>query len=148
MPCIEITQNRDLVNINNNCIFFYYWNDCGHCTTFKPIFQRVIDDLNINRQDFMRKTYIFKIEFGNFNLLPPEFKEVQAFPSVITYSNGKKIDEFKEQRTIDNLNKYILSSLGEPSRTYKPSTRASLPVQGSLQSSSSLRKRRVIRKYV
>ena len=67
--------------------------------------------------------------------LPDEFKEVQAFPSVITYSNGKKIDEFNDQRTKTNLSNFILSSLGEPSKTYKTSL------------SSSTKKKRVVKKY-
>lgn len=120
---------------NNDCVFFYYWNSCGHCHQFKPIFYDVIQELKRTRQDFMRRANIFEIELDNFNLLPDEFKEVQAFPSVITYSNGKKVDEFKEQRTMPNLTNFILSSLGEPSKTYKPST------------SSYLKKRRVVRKY-
>lgn len=139
MPLINIIDKRssDILNENyrnKDCIFFYYWNSCGHCHQFKPIFYDVIQNLKINRQDFMRRTYIFEIELDNFNLLPDEFKEVQAFPSVITYSNGRKVDEFKEQRTTANLSKYLLSSLGEPSKTYNPS-------------SSSIRKRRVVKKY-
>ena len=104
---------------NNNCIFFYYWNSCIHCREFKPIFNYVIHDLIVNDEDFIKKAQIFQIELDNFDLLPNEFKDVQTFPSVIAYSNGKKIDEFKEQRTKSNLNKFILNSIGEPSVTYK-----------------------------
>jgi len=138
MPFININdkQSSDFLNENyrnKDCIFFYYWNSCGHCHQFKPIFYDVIQDLKRTRQEFMKKAFIFEIELDNFKYLPEGFKEVQAFPSVITYSNGNKIDEFKDQRTITNLNKYILSSLGEPSKTYNPS--------------SSSKKRRVVKKY-
>jgi thiol-disulfide isomerase/thioredoxin len=138
MPFITINDkpSSDFLNQNykhNNCIFFYYWNSCGHCHQFKPIFYDVIQDLKRSRQEFMKQSYIFEIELDNFKYLPEEFKDIQAFPSVITYSNGNKINEFKDQRTISNLNKYILSSLGEPSRTYNLS--------------ASSKKRRVVKKY-
>jgi thiol-disulfide isomerase/thioredoxin len=138
MPFITINDkpSSDFLNQNykyNDCIFFYYWNSCGHCHQFKPIFYNVIQDLKRSRQEFMKQSYIFEIELDNFKYLPEEFKDIQAFPSVITYSNGNKINEFKDQRTISNLNKYILSSLGEPSRTYNPS--------------ASSKKRRVVKKY-
>ncbi len=137
MPFITINDKHssDYLNQNyrnNDCIFFYYWNSCGHCHQFKPIFYQVIQDLKRTRQEFMRQTNIFEIELDNFKYLPDEFKEVQAFPSVITYSNGNKIDEFKEQRTNDNLTNFILSSLGEPSKTYN---------------TSSSKKKRIIKKY-
>jgi hypothetical protein len=138
MPFITINDkpSSDFLNQNykhNDCIFFYYWNSCGHCHQFKPIFYDVIQDLKRSRQEFMKQSYIFEIELDNFKYLPEEFKDIQAFPSVITYSNGNKINEFKDQRTTSNLNKYILSSLGEPSRTYNPSV--------------SSKKRRVVKKY-
>ena len=138
MPFITINDkpSSDFLNQNykhNNCIFFYYWNSCGHCHQFKPIFYDVIQDLKRSRQEFMKQSYIFEIELDNFKYLPEEFKDIQAFPSVITYSKGNKINEFKDQRTISNLNKYILSSLGEPSRTYNLS--------------ASSKKRIVVKKY-
>lgn len=141
MPFYNIEDKPSNEFINNNvrtgkCIFFYYWNSCGHCHQFKPIFHDVIQDLKKTRQDFMRNSIIIEIELDNFKYLPNEFTHVQAFPSVITYSNGIKTHEFKEQRTTANLNKYILSSLGEPSKTYNPT------------SSSSSKKRRVVKKYL
>ena len=140
MPFININDNQSSEYLNDNfrnkdCIFFYYWNSCGHCHHFKPIFYDVIQDLRKSREEFMKKALIFEIELDNFKYLPDEFKEVQAFPSVITYSNGKKTGEFNDQRTKTNLSNYILSSLGEPSRTYKTS------------SISSTKRRRVVKKY-
>lgn len=139
MPFITVNNSRtsnylNQVYRNNDCIFFYYWNNCGHCHQFRPIFDEVIRDLMNTREEFMKKAYIFQIELSNFELLPDEFKEVQAFPSVITYSNGRKTNEFKDQRTKTNLNDFILSSLGEPSKTY-------------VSSSSSSSKKKVIKKY-
>jgi hypothetical protein len=78
-----------------------------------------------SQQVFMRKVKIFQIELDNFDLLPEELKDVHAFPSVITYSNGKKINEFDQQRTKSNLTNFILNSTGDKSKTYngKTSTR-------------------------
>jgi len=140
MPFITIndeitSRNLNKIYRNTDCIFFYHWNSCGHCHQFKPIFYDVIHELMDDHKDFMNKAHIFQIELDNFNLLPENLKQIQAFPSVITYSNGKKIGEFSDQRTKPNLTKYILSSLGERSATYKG------------KSSSSSKKKRVIKKY-
>jgi hypothetical protein len=121
MPFIEINENsRNNLNdlFDTDCIFFYYWNNCGHCLQFKPIFYDVIRELMENRPTFMRKTKIFQIELNKMDLLPNEFQNVNAFPSVIAYSNGNITGEFKDQRTKTNLNKFILSSMGESSKSY------------------------------
>jgi hypothetical protein len=130
MPFITINNERTKNYLNdvyrdNDCIFFYYWNSCGHCLQFKPVFNDVIQDLMNSQQVFMRKVKIFQIELDNFDLLPEELKDVHAFPSVITYSNGKKINEFDQQRTKSNLTNFILNSTGDKSKTYngKTSTR-------------------------
>jgi thioredoxin-like negative regulator of GroEL len=122
MPFYNLNDNITSNYLNQvyktrDCIFFYYWNSCGHCHQFKPIFYNVIQDLKENNQDFMNNALIFQIELDNFDLIPHEFRDIQAFPSVIAYSNGIKSNEFKEQRTQSNLSKFILSSVGKPSKT-------------------------------
>jgi len=125
MPFITINDDKtsnqlnQVYRNNDDCIIFYYWNSCGHCDQFKPIFYDVIRDLMNTRQNFMNNVPIFQIEYDDFDLLPDEYKEVQAFPSVVAYSNGEKKDEFNQPRTKTNLSNFILSSLGEPSLTYK-----------------------------
>jgi len=125
MPFITINDDRtsnqleQVYRNDDDCIIFYYWNSCGHCHQFKPIFYDVIRDLMDTRQNFMNKVPIFQIEYDDFDLLPDDYKEVQAFPSVVLYSNGEKKDEFNQPRTKTNLSNFILSSLGEPSLTYK-----------------------------
>jgi thiol-disulfide isomerase/thioredoxin len=138
MPFITINNDRTRdylydVYKDNNCIFFYFWNDCGHCLQFKPVFNNVIQELRQTQENFMKKAIIFQIELDNFHLLPNELKDVHAFPSVVTYSNGEKINEFKEQRTKNNLSNFILSSLGESSKTYN--------------GTSKTKTKKVIRKY-
>jgi len=128
MPFITINNDRakNFINQtyrnNDDCIIFYYWNSCGHCHQFKPIFYDVIRELMDTRQEFMKEVPIFQVEYDDFDLLPDDYKEVQAFPSVVLYSNGKKKDEFNPPRTKSNLSNFILSSLGEPSLTYKSSS--------------------------
>lgn len=139
MPFITINDDKTSNQINrvyrnnDDCIIFYYWNSCGHCHQFKPIFYDVIRDLMNTRQEFMNNVPIFQIEYDDFDLLPDDYKEVQAFPSVVLYSNGEKKDEFNQPRTKTNLSNFILSSLGEPSLTYK--------------SKSSSSRKRIVKKY-
>jgi len=131
MPFINIDNDRasNLINQvyrnNDNCIIFYYWNSCGHCHQFKPIFYDVIRELMNTRQEFMKEVPIFQVEYDDFELLPDEYTKVQAFPSVVAYSNGEKKEEFNQPRTKTNLSNFILSSLGEPSLTYKSPSQSS-----------------------
>jgi len=118
MPFITINDDKtsnqlnQVYRNNDDCIIFYYWNSCGHCDQFKPIFYDVIRDLMNTRQNFMNNVPIFQIEYDDFDLLPDEYKEVQAFPSVVAYSNGEKKDEFNQPRTNSNNS----SSFKSPSK--------------------------------
>ena len=74
MPFITINDKPSSDYLNQNyrnkdCIFFYYWNSCGHCHQFKPIFYQVIQDLKRTRQDFMRQSNIFEIELDMFEVI-------------------------------------------------------------------------------
>ena len=131
MPFFRINNNNASnflkdIYMTNNLICFYYWNSCGHCQTFKPIFYDVIRELK--ERDEMDNMIILEVEYDDFDLLPEKLRDINAFPSVISYSNGEKTDEFKDQRTPPNLEKFILSSL-KPSKssTLKPVSNSSKP---------------------
>lgn len=132
MPYSIIDDKKSSSDLNriykdNDCIVFYYWNDCPHCRMFSPIFQKVIQMLEQDESDFMKRANIFKVELENFDYLPERLKKIRLFPSVIKYSNGIKMDEFNKARTDENLKDYIMESLGESSKTYNSSSSSSRP---------------------
>lgn len=104
MPSIKITPK----NANNFCkivkkgvfICLYHWKDCGHCITLLPIWEEAVKNSGKN-------SYIVEIEMDNLKYLDEKYRTVQGFPTIIVYKNGKKIKEFSEQRTRENLEKFI-----------------------------------------
>ncbi len=123
MPLIQINNPRasDFLNQvyqSNDVVCFYYWKSCGHCQTFKPVFNDVIQNLQERRDNLFDNMIVIEVEYDDFKFLPEDLKDINAFPSVISYSNGKKTDEFNEQRTPRNLENFILSSLS-PSSSFK-----------------------------
>lgn len=126
MPLIQINNPQasnflNQVYQSNDVVCFYYWNSCGHCQAFKPVFYDVIQELQQRRDNLFDNMIIVDVEYDDFNFLPDDLRNINAFPSVISYSNGIKTDEFNEQRTPANLEKFILSSLN-PSKTSNKSS--------------------------
>jgi len=91
---------------NDRVIIVYHWNSCGHCRSFMPLLDNLMND-DIGLRDISN---VFKVEYDNIGFLPERLRNVSAFPMIISYENGKKKEEFKEQRTIDNVKKFIQSN--------------------------------------
>ena len=88
---------------NDTIVIIYHWNSCGHC----KILMDMINDLLMSQSNIFNKSNVFGVEYDNFKYLPDELTDVNAFPMIIAYENGKKKEEFKEQRTKENLEKFI-----------------------------------------
>ncbi len=91
---------------NDRVIIVYHWNNCGHCRTFMPILYDLLNKDN----ELAKLANIFEVEYSDFKFLPKELTNVSAFPSVVAIEKGKKKDEFKEQRTQENLKDFIKSN--------------------------------------
>jgi len=88
---------------NDTIIIIYHWNSCGHC----KILMDMINDLLMSQSNIFNRSNVFGVEYDNFKYLPDELTDVNAFPMIIAYENGKKKEEFKEQRTKENSEKFI-----------------------------------------
>lgn len=104
-------------------IIVYHWNNCSHCRTFMPI----LYDLLQKKPELLKTAKIFEVEYDDFKYLPEELTNISAFPSVVAIENGKKVDEFSDQRTPDKLTGFIKSN--------------------SVKSKSPNTKRRILRQY-
>ena len=87
-------------------IIVYHWNNCSHCRTFIPI----LYDLLQKKPELLKTAKIFEVEYNDFKYLPEELTNISAFPSVVAIENGKKVGEFSEQRTPENLTEFIKSN--------------------------------------
>ena len=67
---------------NDRVIIVYHWNSCGHCRSFMPSF----DNLMNEEMDLMNKSNIFKVEYDNFRFLPDILRNVSAFPMIASIS--------------------------------------------------------------
>ncbi len=132
-----LEQKKD----DDRIILVYHWNSCGHCRTFMPILYNLLRE----QHDLMRMANIFEVEYDNFKYLPEDLTNISAFPSVVAIENGKKIDEFSEQRTPENLEQFITKNSSIKS-SYTTSPSSQLSSQSSLRTSSA-RTKRILNKY-
>jgi hypothetical protein len=99
------------------------------------------DNLMNEEMDLMNKSNIFKVEYDNFRFLPDILKNVSAFPMIVAYENGKKKEEFKEQRTMDNVKKFIKSNTSKSKSSLTPKSKSS-------SSTKSIKKLKIYKKKV
>lgn len=104
MSVINITPLNATIFCNllkkNTCICLYHWKDCGHCVELLPIWRMAAEKAGKNAN-------IAEIELENMKYLDKKYTNVMGFPTIIVYKNGAKKAEFKDQRTLQNLEKFI-----------------------------------------
>ena len=117
MPNINVSKlngnKTSLLLKNSDCICLYHWKHCGHCISLLPLWKKF-------SKKYSSKLNIISIELDNIKEIDNKFtKNIMAFPSIIIYINGKKFSEFKEQRTMDNLENFIKPILPSSKKTIK-----------------------------
>jgi len=103
---INSKNNGDILNKkkdNDRVIIIYYWNSCGHCHSLMSMLYNLL----MQDQDLIKTSNLFEVEYDNFKFLPEDLRNVSAFPSIVCINKGKKVNEFNEQRTPENLSKFI-----------------------------------------
>ena len=88
---------------HDNAIIIYHWNSCGHCRELMPILYSLLRQ----EEELRNRSNIFEVEYSNFQYLPSFLTNVSAFPYIVAYSNGNKVEEFNEQRTPERLKLFI-----------------------------------------
>jgi len=147
MPLINVNSTlkggslEDKVN-NNRAILVYHWNKCGHCIAFMPLLHEVMKTFN----ELNNKANVFEIEYSNFNYLPSNLRNVNAFPYIVAYKNGSIIEEFNDQRTIPNIKSFISRNSEISQQPSKQISSTSKQISSSSKERP-LKKRRVLKKY-
>ena len=124
---------------NDTIVIVYHWNSCGHCKILMDMFE----DLLMYQSNIFNKSNVFGVEYDNFKYLPNELTDVNAFPMIIAYENGKKKEEFKEQRTKENLEKFIKKNSSKSSSEVSSKSSS----KSSSSNSKSTRKRKPLKIY-
>lgn len=105
MVIVDIQSAEQFGNFikSKKTLCLYYWNYCGHCHTYMPIWTRVVSQFKIP---------VAKIELSTMKKLPSQHA-VSGFPIVVIYENGKKIKELPGSRNEKDLHKFIVDNFAE-----------------------------------
>ena len=90
-----------------NGIVLFHHPGCIHCIMLKPKWDIMKKKLNTGG-DIM-EVNVTALEQSN----SPMRNEVHAYPMIVRVENGKIKDQFKEERNIDNMLKFVTHHLNE-----------------------------------
>lgn len=93
-------------------IVLYYADWCGFCHSFLPVWKEF--------EKQKSKTNKIKIEMKDFSKLNYN-PEIEGYPTVHLYNDGKLIKVFKNERTIEGLNSFIKDNKKRKSKKKKKS---------------------------
>ena len=99
-------ENSSYVNkllCNQYCIVLYHWKDCGHCKMLMPTWNKVC-------KKYMKyhDITIINVEADQMPLLKAKYKKnIAGFPTIIKFQNGKRIQEFNDDRKPRNIMAFI-----------------------------------------
>jgi protein disulfide-isomerase A6 len=94
----EDTFHRD-VRAGKKLVWFYApW--CGHCKTMHKDWDEATLLVNRNKQTPMIKINVGEKDNEKHQQISNEFN-IQGFPTILGLSNGKKVSEYKGDRTSD-----------------------------------------------
>lgn len=90
-------------NMKGKIIILFFHPKCSHCISLKPTWEKMkelnkdkkIVEVNAERMD----------EFNH-----PIKEEIRGFPQIFALNNGKIQEEFLKERTLDNLNDFVLKN--------------------------------------
>jgi thiol-disulfide isomerase/thioredoxin len=102
-----LTENKrdinDIIKTSPNITILFYWNMCGHCIALKPIWDKVC-----NKYKNDKNCSILNVELSQIKNLNAKYKkDINGFPTITKYKNGKKIGEYEGERTFKDINKYV-----------------------------------------
>ena len=115
---LEVKHDNDLDSVNNKLkrgvwIVLYFSESCGYCHQFMPIWDEFVHNNNT-------KVKCAKIDSNVSNNIIAN-PGVSGVPSVHFYRNGKITKEgiFEEERTVENLNKFVNKNLVKKTKKRK-----------------------------
>jgi thioredoxin-like negative regulator of GroEL len=98
-PVMAKEKFMKLLENKKTFLCYYYWKNCGHCTHFNPIWNKLV-------QNYNDKLIFVKIELECMKSLPQSYA-VNGFPTIILFKTGAKFKEFQENRDEKTLHNFI-----------------------------------------
>jgi len=89
--------------------FYAPW--CGHCQKLAPVWEELARNL-----EFDETVTISKVDCTQYSSICNSF-EVRGYPTLLWIEDGKKIDKYQEQRTVEALKNYVTEKLGSQGKS-------------------------------
>ena len=91
---------------NKPAMVLFYMDGCGHCEMMKPEWKAFEDEYTEKTHNNHRDVLIAKINQKYINMIEGH-SAVNGFPTIVHLDNGKKVSEFREERTLENFKKFM-----------------------------------------
>ena len=121
---LEVIHNSDLDSANNKLkrgvwIVLYFSESCGYCHQFMPVWDEFVN----NNTSKVKCAKIDSNVSNNISMNPG----FQGVPSVHFYRNGNITPKgiFDEERTVNNLNKFVKDNLVKKKKRRKKTKKKS-----------------------
>ena len=100
-PEDEIDKLNTKISKGEDCLIWFFAEWCGHCQRMNDLWNRFYSKHH-NTHNIFKISDIKKDEVAN-NIS----SSVKGYPTIMLVSNGTEKTQFKEERTLDNLNKFL-----------------------------------------
>ena len=98
----ELEEFQKVVG-NVIAVVFFYMPGCGHCENMKPEWEK-FEEVALNRNDDNR--VIAKVRSDKMSDVNGS-EDIMGFPTILKLENGKKVKEFDDDRTSENLESFL-----------------------------------------
>jgi thiol-disulfide isomerase/thioredoxin len=107
---IKVNSSNDALNLSKllkdgNWMVLYYAEWCGHCKTMKPEWKKAVDNVS-NNKDTINVAEIESSHIGNLSEPP----NVDGYPTIKMYNNGKEVAKFEDERISDKIEKFAIDN--------------------------------------
>ena len=99
---IELTDDNydDIITKKGIFVILFYVDWCGHCTKFKPIFEKLSSNSKLNK-----KINFCKLDCEQYKNIPDKL-QIGGYPTILI-SNNNKVDTYNGPRDYMELEKYL-----------------------------------------
>ena len=109
---------ENFVSTSNNkkkCVY-YFWKKCGHCKTFSPVWDEVVNEVNTNSSysNIKNNCELIKKEKDDFGANDEIEKfDIGGFPSIVILNktSSKKLHEYHGDRSKEDLLQWFQSNI-------------------------------------
>lgn len=110
---IKVNSPNDALNLSKllkdgNWMVLYYAEWCSHCKTMKPEWKKAVDNVS-NNKDTINVAEIESSHIGNLSESP----NVDGYPTIKMYNNGKEVAKFEDERIADKIEKFAINNSSE-----------------------------------